>query len=134
MAPPAADNAAASPSAAAAQEASWRALFGSAAALAGVAALDQPAFVAVAFVALATRDGGAHGLGDASDLEAAFALADVDCSGRVDEGEFVALMVLVEAGLVAGLGGSAFNPFKWGKEDKFKAAAKSAPKGQRNKK
>jgi len=113
----------------AATEAQWRSLFTEELARTGTSTLDKPSFVAVAAAALAIGQSERSAvLASAHDLDAAFTLADEDQSGNVDEEEFVALMKLVEAGLVEGLGGSLFNPFNWGKEEKFKAATtKPAP-------
>ena len=110
-------------------EAQWRSLFSEELARVGGTTLDKSSFVAVAAAALALgQSDSSAALASAHDLDAAFTLADEDKSGNVDEEEFVALMKLVDAGLVEGLGGSVFNPFNWGKEDKFKAATtKPAP-------
>jgi len=68
------------------------------------------------------------------DLEAAFALADDDKSGGVDEREFVALFELAKQGAVKGLGKKSFFGAKSSTQKKQASAFQASFQEERNKK
>jgi Ca2+-binding EF-hand superfamily protein len=99
------------------QVAQWKAAFTASAAAAGATELGEPAFLALVRAEM-VADEGAH-QPTADDLRGAFALADADGSGKVDQAEFVRLMQLVASGDVKGLASAGFFQ-KAGREAKFK--------------
>jgi Ca2+-binding EF-hand superfamily protein len=109
------------------EEARWRKQFDFAAEMTMSQDLEKPVFVALATEVLNSFPTSAVVLPSHSDLDAAFVIADVDKSGKVDKEEFVLLMRLVKKGKVTGLGGglSILNPANWSKKVDFQAALSS---------